>query len=150
MIETEEIIGSEKIIRLNDYKFQVGQIKRNGNSFYLNLCAYVHHNDNTNLSTHLSRLIERLSHLMNSSVPQLFDSFSHNIITYNCTNRLELSKDNWTFVNIELTTFTRQPIFFKDSKKYKGTSDMDKIELLGYVMLDFLEEVNWLSFRSRK
>lgn len=131
--------------RFNDYKWEMGQMEKGGNSVYINLCAYTYHNDDKKLSTHFFRLNERLSHLVADSSSQLFPSMLNPNMPYILThdNRSIKTRGNWTFFNIEVTLFFAEGVKLKDIQM--------ELELLCYVITDYLnQEVDYLKFRSRK
>jgi len=137
-------LGTSTTARYDDYKWEMGQVQKGGKSVYINLCAYTFHDDDKKLSTHFSRLNERLSHLVRESSSQLFKTLNQKmpfILTHDC--REIKTSGNWTFFNIEVTLFFSEGINIKDIQM--------ELELLCYVITDYLnEEVGYLKFRSRK
>lgn len=138
-------VSTQSEVRLSDYKFEIGQIQKGGKSVYMNLCAYVTHNDDISLSKHFSKLNERLSHFVSKSSSELFKTRLNKkmpfILTHDHSNLK--TKDVWTFCNVEITLFFTEGVMIDNLR--------DELYLLGYVLLDYLEdEVPYLQFKSRK
>jgi hypothetical protein len=138
-------LGTQTEVRLSDYKFEIGQMQKGGKSIYMNLCAYVTHNDEISLSKHFSRLNERLYHFISKSSSELFKTRLNKkmplILTHDHSNLK--TKDVWTFFNIEMT------LFFVDGQVIDDVRD--ELYLIGYSLIDWLEdEVPYLEFKSRK
>ena len=137
-------LGTQTQVRLNDYKFEIGQIQKGGKSIYMNLCAYVTHNDDISLSKHFSRLNERLSHWLDKSSLELFKTRLNKKMPFILTHdNSELkTKDVWSFCNIEMTLFFVDGVMIDDVR--------DELYLIGYSLIDWLEEYDKLRFKSRK
>lgn len=137
-------VGTQSQVRLNDYKFEIGQMQKGGKSIYMNLCAYVYHNDDIKLSKHFSRLNERLSHWVNKSSLELFKTRLNKKMPFILTHdHSELkTKDIWTFFNVEITLFFVDGVMIDDVR--------DELYLIGYSLIDWLEEYDKLEFKSRK
>jgi hypothetical protein len=133
-------VATQNKLKLNGFKVEIGQMVKGGKSLYISIGGDVFDSGQISLSKNFSKLNERLSHMIAKSASELFKTLNKTmpfILTHDISENK--TKNRWSYFNIELTLFFTEGIKYDDYK--------DDFLLMGYVILDYLEDEFVLSIR---
>lgn len=136
-------VGSTTKLKLNNYRVELGQVVKGGTSVYMSIGGYVFDNAQISLYKQFSHLNERLSHLVSKSSSELFKTLNKRmpfLLTHD--NTVNDTKNRWSYFNLEVTLYFTQGVTIDDIK--------DDLMLIGYCILDYLEDEFVLDVRPHK
>jgi hypothetical protein len=136
-------VGTSNKLKLNDFKVEIGQVVKGGNSVYISIGGDVFDSGQISLSKNFSRLNERLSHIVSKSASELFKTLNKRmpfILTHDCAELK--TKDKWSYFNLEVTLYFSEGVRIPDIN--------DDLMLMGYIILDYLEDEFVLEIRPHK